>query len=274
MRLTLPLSFLVLTGCPYIWGPPDLSNVGLPPGTGDDPPLDKTTDPGGSTEPPTADTGPIVDPVAPEVTMSAHYLGDDIELRIVIDDPDGDLEGGSVTWWEGTDAPGEPIELSAGTPGWNDSEQTFTLRPSEPPQDCEEDRSFMFGVLVTDNGGRISAPAFASLEIQTVELPWSWFSSPTNIGDVRAPAILCGVFESGDERDQYRATVLTGGTWSFTLNQPDGDVELRVGEDTLATLAPAAPTSVLELDDKAALEIYFRRPDGDDEVDYTLIIHE
>lgn len=188
------IGWLLLTGCPYIFGPPDVSNVDLPPGP-DGPVV------GSDSTGTTGDTGPISIP--PEITnLAVDPSVDGFLFRVGLDDADGDLIGGSILV-EGA-GPAATFAIPEDLSSLASGAARFLLPVEDPCTSWD----LVFRVTVSDAGGHPSVP---------VELP----SAATGLGRLEelqgvfplgtiAPVLsVCGSIDSLDDSDRISFSVAT-----------------------------------------------------------------
>lgn len=282
-RPLLLFSALLLTGCPYIFGPPDLSNVDRSL-VGTDQTDDTVTPvPTGDSRVDTkhSDTGTEKPDPTPVITVEAVATATNIELRFAITDADGDLEKAILAWSDGTVAKTElPLKGGKGI-SWNELTYEGSLELDPVPADCSAasiDRTF--AVQITDTAGNVSEAAEARLELLVLDT-----GSPTNpgqrqLGTITAPALLCGHLEEGDARDRWGTTHEPGGDWNIRFTHqgtPGVDLAVRsiAGTRTLSSgESPQLATGFdLSSGEAVAFEIDRRSSDYAPTAAYQVLIH-
>ena len=182
----LGLAGFALTGCPYIFGPPDLSNV------------DRGQD--------TASAGFVVE---------AQLELDAVVLRFELDDVAGDPADATVQWAAGADG-GGPVPL---LDQWDEGSGRGTWRVPGLTLDCAlGPQSVDYTLSVEDASGTRVAVAPLVLGV-----PRFNDQGPGNnvrgIGEVAAPALLCQDMRNNDTRDRYTFDHEPGGAWAITVRQ-------------------------------------------------------
>jgi len=305
MHPTPPL-LLLLLGCPYIFGGPDLSNVGDGPGpaptdttpttetgpdtattppTGDTEPID--TDDTGSPTPTgatahtgptvvsglTGDTGPVgTAPVIEELTLGYRYDG--MVIAATLSDVDGDLDGGSVTLTDGKAS--ETYLLPDDVISWDPKtgEARFSYRPSDY---CDGiDRSFR--VYATDSRGNSGGDAPVSADIFGVGKLVETGSYFTPVGEIEVPAVFCAEADTGYDEDYVQFRVPTPGLYDVTLGwEGAADLDLWLSRNyytvassiTFSVDPPERLEANLATGDQYVMEVLWYKGDV---VDWTAII--
>ena len=107
-------ALLLLAGCPYIFGPPDMSNV-KDEGDGDDTTdgdADTDTDADGDAD---TDIDPVVPPVVTSFEISPRLLA--MSIAFEVDDEQSDLSGGTLEISDGDDV--YTLDIPADIDDWN-----------------------------------------------------------------------------------------------------------------------------------------------------------
>lgn len=272
MRRHLPLLTLVplLAGCPFIFGGPQLprgdsqTTAPLPGSDADtdtdadaDADTDTDTDPTtglptgtptgtpGGTPTGTTPTGTGTLLTSPVITnLSAVWRWDVAELDIDIVDPNGDLNGGTITLDDGVtaDVYSIPTDLDA----WNPLGNATIVVPWVVG--CGGDAR-VWQVRVTDFAGNQSTLELVSATV--VGVTHGEGSDPTQVGQITPPFIACGDLSNNSDEDEVAFDFALGGAHTFTLHDlaspPEArDLELRDGQDQVVATAtaPADPDSL------------------------------
>lgn len=212
-RGLVPVIALLSAGCPFVFGPPDLSNVDLDPS-------------GGSGEP--AEVGPAI------LSLGGHRLLDQAKFEISLPD-DEEIIGGRL---EMSSAEGErfslviPDEIEGWKPG---SVSTFEL--PLPFLDCEEGYSSTWTAQIVDRAGRIGPMSSTTLSVTALgRFVESYYAH--DAGYVTEPLVACVSFEgdplSSDFDQQLQADlegiqfrVLQVADYSISLGWPTSiDIDL------------------------------------------------
>ena len=260
-------SLLISVGCPYIWHPPPTSDDGLAPTGADTPNSDADTDSDVDSDAdtdtdadadsgPTADTWPLGDP--PEVAqLEARLRFDHIELSFRLLDPDGDLEGGTVSWTD-NGAPRPPLPIPGGLDTWDPATGVGTVVAGSVTRNCSIDPlGFDYGIVPVDAAGNRGGQGDVALEIAVR----SGISDGQDLGVLGAPAIVCGTLEINDKQHLVDFTSGPGGSWRLTLDHDVGwDIDLALqdgGTIASATTAnnPDTTTATLMAGHPYALEV-------------------
>lgn len=204
----------MLLGCPFIFGPPELG------------PTDRgIVDPDSAN---TDDTG-VRTGSPPEVTFEIETTFDAIDLLLVLEDPDGDLEGGVLQWSTSTES-SSPIRIPDDLASWNvlTGEARVTLDEGVPT-DCTSDSiGRVYEVTVTDAAGNRSAVATQPFAFTVFDV-----GSPSggrrNLGEVAAPALLCAALLPSDDDNRWNLQHRPGGLWEIRLAYTGSPMALRIG---------------------------------------------
>ena len=254
------------SGCPMIWGPPQLYTGPGPEGVG--------VRDSGEVRP--EDTGPVpISPLAPEVQRIELDLRlDHIELRLHMSDPDGDLLGGVLTWSEnGVDQP--ELSIPEDFDAWDPELGLATLRGHEVPRGCGVDAlAFEYVVVPVDSAGHAGAPGLERIDIAVIGDP----VDNADLGVIRAPAMLCGSFTEEDQRDRFDFIHEPGSDWFITLDHDvvEIDVDLALRDETLVaeTSSPDVPdTTWAGLASGQAYELEVRRDQENITQHYVVTFH-
>jgi hypothetical protein len=200
-------TWLLLPGCPFVFGPPDLSNVpGSAPSTDGEP---DTTETGTGPPDPTGDTGPP--PVPPEITdarVDRNWEG--FTFRVAITDPDGDLSGGRVVVDDGDGVFREmfvPYDVSI-----VGGQARFVIETDEGCASWDH----AFEITIHDAAGNSSEPAVLITAGtgggEAEEAPF-----PVVLGTVEPVFATCGGFYGNGDRDQFAFGVATAGRMTLSL---------------------------------------------------------
>lgn len=242
----IPSALLLLLGCPYIFGGPDLSKVdkGRAPDTGpvvdtaptEVPTADTSTtevpdsgltgDTGLSTAP-TGDTGPAPTGdtgvgVAPTITgAEVLYRYDGLGVSVVTSDLDGDLEGGTLTVVDDGVVHTFliPDELSYWDPKKGDARVRFR------PDDYCDGIDRQLSVTVDDARGLTSAQAVLGVEVFGVGKLVETGVYTTPVGQIEVPAVFCGEATDDYDIDAVDIRMPSPAEYTFTLGW-DGSADL------------------------------------------------
>ena len=221
MRSALPLLALGLAGCPYIFGPPDLSNVirdsGAPP----------TTSPSGTTPAGTTPTGTTTGtnpdaPVLSEVTATPGF--DTVAVQFRVEDRNGDLTGATVS--VDTGAAVLQYTVPADLESWSQFDVSELAVPKATP--CEG-YTEAWEVTITDAAGNPSAPVPVAVAVRgSATVP----VGGTDLGALAPPSTVCGQIEQVDPRQEDHLFVqpAAAGRYTFDLywSDPSADLDLYV----------------------------------------------
>lgn len=223
-RAVIPSLVLVLAGCPWVFGPPDLSNVPgptIPDPTGSTGSTGSTGHTGAPT--PTGHTG-TPEPGVLEVVAVPTSVG--IALLMQAPDPDARTElGGTVRIGDGVD------ELSLALPDdllrWDPLGQSIAIWPRVDP--CASIDTTL-SVAVLDAAGapvsQGSAPALLNGLGRHDES-----GEPMDLPDLQFPGAVCGSL-TFTESDLVRFFAPVGGRWTLTATwDNNADVDLMLYDD-------------------------------------------
>jgi hypothetical protein len=186
-RWTIPLVCL-LSGCPFVFGPPDLSRIDR---QTRDSGTETETETGTETETDGALHAPIV------VSMSLVPSIESLAVSFAVADTELDLVGGRVTL---VSEGGEELELQIPEEidHWDALGTSFISIPIEFLS-CDDGYHTSWTLTVTDAAGHTSAPSSADLEIQALGLlPES--PEDHKLGVLGGPTVMCVSYEY-DEHD-------------------------------------------------------------------------
>jgi hypothetical protein len=181
-RWTMPLVSL-LSGCPFVFGPPDLSNVDRRPR---DPAVQAET----GTEPETEPLAPVI------VSMQLAPSIDSLAVRFAVADTDLDLVGGHVTL---ASAQGEELELQIPDEieRWDALGTSMVSLPIDFLS-CDTGYEATWTLTVTDAAGHTSAPSAAEIEVVGLGLlPES--PEAHRVGVLGPATVMCVSYESLDD---------------------------------------------------------------------------
>lgn len=278
-----PLALLLLTGCPYIFGPPELARRGSGPSGDSDstlpgPGLVTSTGTGtgvvsGTPTGTTAGTPTV--PFPPEITSATAHFGYGVaRLVIAIDAMPGSLDGALLTVDDGVVPLVLPIPV--GLADWDPAGvATVEISTGTPCNGLV--RSWTLSVV--DNNGRASADANADLTVNGFDHDEG--DDPTDMGALDPPAVICGSLGNSNDIDRTRFANASG-TWVFSLHDLSAvpvnrDLQLRDSSDAIVEEAATAndPDSLTALLDP--LESYTLRvssPVGGSGSGWVIAVHE
>ncbi len=212
----------LLAGCPYVFGGPDLSNVVGGPGVGTD--TDLTAD--------TADSGSVSEDAPDLVVVSFDPTPEGAVLTIVVTDPNGDMDGGSIEVIDGAET--VTYAVPDGLLTW--SPDGASLLEVTPPSPCD---GFVLDLAVTaiDAAGHRSVPAAAVVSVEGFGVLSTQPQAP-NVGTLTPPTLLCGEIGASFEPDQV-AFGWDGGTvqGDLTWSAVGADLDLFLLDDEGLTVA-------------------------------------
>ena len=245
---------VLLAGCPYIFGPPEV------PEDGDLPEDDSVNN---------SDDRPVE-----ELTVSAHLVAAGVELRFAMTNPAPDAPT-ELIWSTGIQFTTVSVaDLDAWNPETGEGAQVVP-----GPTDCEDP------VWTQDYIVQVNAPSFravgeASIAVPTIATGTSAQSEPFQAGVVVAPALLCGTFSEFDNRHQSLLEHEPGGQWSITIsdNAQMGDeayMYLDQDEEIEAVVGGSSPnTAQVELETGADYRVDVWRDLPTEAFDFTVMFHE
>jgi len=243
-------ALLLLAGCPFIFGPPDMSNVSDEGGTDDTTDGDADTDTDGDgdadtdedTDTTDTDIDPGLLPVVHSFDLSPRM--DSVMLEFDVTDAQGDLDGGSVEISNGTD--GWTLAIPGGIDDWHTPGKSFHslemqdwLFPDLDPgpaydPDCDAGSDLTWSLTAVDDAGHRSAAFQTPLSIPTMGLlpdidPYPYLDAGV------PPFVLCAEFEDATQfarqNDIEAVKFLTPvtGDYLFQLKwQKDADLDIFV----------------------------------------------
>lgn len=218
----LPLA--ALGGCPFLFGPPDLSHVDGPDGDADP----HTGSSAGTHSAPLPSDGPEV----LSFTVSPRLGG--VALSFVVTDPQGDFAGGTVTASDGTDA--FVFAIPADVPDFNANGVNSVVVARDPSWvGCDTDTAEAWTLTVTDFAGHPSAPASAAFSLvsagvfpeigdnratdhHTFDTPPPWLACVEFEADPTQPPPDLAELASDHENIEY---ALTAGVWTLGVSWTD-----------------------------------------------------
>lgn len=242
MRLS--WSVLLCSACPYLWGPPEYVSPGSSPDTNDvdtdsdsdsdvDSDADLDTDTDGDTD---TDTGTVLDPDPVITSFTATLRFDVVELRFVVADADGDLDGASVSL--GIDGARSDYTVD-GLESWDGEVGTQGFPETVSCDGFAHD----YTIVLTDSAGHPSAEVATSIVVvpRTIEEG----GEPVALGTVALPAVFCSSHENQNDVDDWELDVDPGGDWSVAITHPSGpDRDVAVTDTSGAVLARSEDLAV------------------------------
>ncbi len=158
-------------------------------------------------------------------TVSASEVGSRVEVDFVVEDADGDLNGGVV--FLTVDGSVTPLDIPSDLDSFSDGGTSTASFPFEP---CDVDSSMSIDVQVEDAGGNASSERGDTVTISTAGTTVAEMgddtSSYTVLGGVTPPSVICGnIYRAANSGGYYDGDVDvlqlragSGGTWAFTLD--------------------------------------------------------
>ncbi len=217
-----PGAVLFLAGCPYIFGPPDMSNVSDDGGNDDDPTdgdadtdSDSDSDADGDTDEDTdtidTDIDPILLPVVTTFDISPRLEALTIQLEVT--DVQNDLDGGSLEISDGTDI--ITLDIPGDLDDWNGQgvlsnhvlplDKTWLFPDLDPgvafDPDCDVGSDLTWSLTAVDAAGHRSAP----LETRLVVAAFGVLPEPDfpYIAVGVPPFVVCAEFEGATDFGRY-----------------------------------------------------------------------
>ncbi|MFT4622479.1 MAG: hypothetical protein ACI8PZ_001135 [Myxococcota bacterium] len=229
------VGLLTLTGCPFIFGPPDLSNVSS------DSAVDTATSVTTPTGTPVTTPTGTADPDAPmlsDVTAAPRF--DSVDLSFRVDDPNGDLIGATVAVDQGSTVLQYivPADLDL----WSQFDVSHLTVPRTTP--CEG-YAEAWEVILTDAGGHVSPTVPVAATVRSAGIVPA---GDTDIGPLLPPLTACGEIVQVDPKQEDRLffTLAEDARLTFELRWPDptADLDLYVfdGAVELGTSRGANPS--------------------------------
>jgi hypothetical protein len=165
------LALLGSTGCPFVFGPPDLSRVdrGAPADADTDTDADTDADADTDTDGPTGDSGPSADaPTVLSFAVAPHVQG--VTFLFSSADPQQDYAGGEVVLSDGSTE--LRLLVPDDIPGF-DANGVNAIRVPRAAGwlACDDEVHEQWTLTIRDFAGNVSAPAVAPLDAAPVRLP-------------------------------------------------------------------------------------------------------
>jgi hypothetical protein len=222
MRKSLILAFPLLGGCPYIFGPPDLSHVGggdsLPDTDLVDTEADTDTDADSDTDTDTdtdvdTDTDGGVDPSAPVVVSFTPTLAaPGIVVDFLLANTGNDITGGHV--YVDVNGTMHDFLIPTDIPGWHAAQENVLVVPIA---DMCQGGTYDVTFTVADFGGHTSIPEHASFVLDGIGT-WNESADPVDFGVLGVDAEgLCGVLEDDTDDDTVLFQVPVAGDYIVSL---------------------------------------------------------
>ena len=250
---------LGLTGCPYIFGPPDLSNIDADSGG--------TTRPGVATdmtEPTVPSTPPETNPDAPLLSsVVAAPQFDAVEISFMVDDPNGDLIGSTVTVDQG-DILSQYV-VPADLELWSQ----FGVSTLRVPKTVSCDGyTEAWELTFTDAAGNASTTVPVAAAVRTTGI---LAAGESDIGRLNAPVTACGAIETLEpkQEDHLFFSMAASGQLTIELHwaDPTSDLDLYVFDGAVELAqslgaSPAPETVVVDLAEGGPYRLEVRYWDG------------
>ena len=261
MTRFLPFVALVLSGCPFVFGPPDLTNVALE--TDADTDVDSDADADTDTDVDTDTTIPGATPLVVSAAVQFTAI-DHIDIQFSIADSDDDLLGGKVRLFDGTnelEAWDIPADILIWDPAGLSTVEHFVPIP------CTGYHPEL-SLVVDDLAGHVSAKLPIVYDVVSVAVP-SGPTTNTGILVPSLPATFCSAtnlvnsdFQKPPMEDDYfsftnpiASNLILSVDWDPAL-EVDIDLKLDATEGTLTPrltveAAKKSAGAKLHLDEKA-----------------------
>jgi hypothetical protein len=251
--------FLGLAGCPYIFGPPDLSNTDADSGG--------TTTPGtvtGNIEPTEPSTTTGTNPNAPLLSsVVAAPRFDAVEISFRVDDPNGDLIGSTVMVDQG-DVLTQYV-VPADLEVWSQFGVSSLIVPKALSCDGYAEA---WELTLTDAAGNASATVPVAATVRTTGI---LAAGDSDLGRLNAPATACGAIETlkPKQEDHLFFTMAASGQLTIELYWTDSssDLDLYIFDGAVELAqsigsSPAPEAVVVDLDAGGPYRLEVRYWDG------------
>lgn len=214
------MSVLVLFACPFVSGPPDLSQV--------DAVADSAVD--------ILDTAPTTGPEGPEPHLDALTVtpeADRYDLSFTAVDGDLDIDGGTLRLSVGADV--RTFAIPADLRAWSADGQGIASWTADVP--CLG-ASVEWTAVLTDRAAHVSAPRVAAIDLTGLGTA---AEGPTvDVGTPRLPATVCGAVDATGDEDRVRLTIEDDADLAVTLWWTgDADLDLWAWDADGVALAPS-----------------------------------